>query len=121
MGEKLTKKFISNQQKKLQMEKEKTKAQIETIKKDDPFQDPDRVSDNAAVDTEVREQDYHHIIEAKINDLEKRSKDIDIALTKIVKGKYGYCEKCNQIIPTARLELLPEARYCVADENKLRK
>ncbi len=121
MNAKFSKTFLSKQKTKLEEEKQKSLTQIEVMKKDDPFEDPDRVSDNAAVDTEVREQDYHHIIEAKINDLQKRVKNIDIALKKINKETYGHCEKCNKAIVLPRLELLPEARYCVECETKLRK
>lgn len=108
---------------KIRLEEERVKClkQIESMKKDDPFNDPDRIVDNAAVDTEVREQDYHQIVEAKIRDTERRVKNIDIVLAKISKGSYGYCEKCNREIPLPRLELLPEARYCVECEGKLRK
>ena len=121
MDKSLSKKFIEMQAKKLQEEKIKIIKQIEELKKDDPFNDPDHVSDNAAVDTDVREQDYHAILEAQINQLKKRSKNIDSALQKISKGRYGYCDKCSQAIPTARLQLVPEAQYCVKCESKLRK
>ena len=121
MTAKLSKTFIAKQKQKLEAEKVKALKHIETLKKDDPFEDPDRVVDNAAVDTEVREQDFHLIIEANINDLQKRVKDIELALKKIAKNTYGYCEKCNKAILIARLELLPEARYCIEDETKLRK
>lgn len=102
-------------------EKTKIAKQIEELKKDDPFNDPDHASDNAAVDTDVREQGYHDIVEAQINQLQKRVANIDIAVQKIEKGRYGYCEKCNEPIPHARLELVPEARYCVKCESQLRK
>lgn len=120
MVDKLTKPFIAKQKVTLEKEKEKALKQIETLKKDDPFEDPDRVTDNAAVDTEVREQDYHQIIEAQIRDVQKRIDNIDIALKKIAKNKYGYCEKCNKAILLKRIELLPEARFCVECEGKLR-
>ncbi len=102
-------------------EKEKSLQQIEELKKDDPFTDPDHASDNAAVDTDVREQVGHETIEAQIKDLEKKIEDIDIALRKILKGGYGVCEKCQKIIPQARLKLIPEAAYCIDCEKKLRK
>lgn len=121
MAAKLTKEFTNKQKKRLEEEKEKAHKQIKSLQEDDPFNDPDRVIDNAAIDTEVREQDFHQIIEAKIKDLEKRLKNIDLAFTKIQKGTYGVCEKCNKQIPLPRLELLPEARYCVECESKLRK
>lgn len=91
------------------------------MKKDDPFADPDHASDNAAVDTDVREQTGHDTIEAEIKDLEKRLFDIDNALKKIYKTGYGICEKCKKPIPKARLNLIPEAQYCIDCERKLRK
>jgi len=45
--------------------------------------------------------------------LELRLKNIDLALEKIKKGKYGICEKCRKEIPIARLKVSPEARFCL--------
>jgi len=45
--------------------------------------------------------------------LELRLKNIDLALEKIKKGKYGVCEKCKKEIPTDRLRVSPEARFCL--------
>jgi DnaK suppressor protein len=39
--------------------------------------------------------------------------EIDQALSKIVSGTYGVCERCGQNIPRARLEALPYAALCV--------
>jgi len=60
-------------------------------------------------------------VEAETKDMQKRLKDIDLALKKIVKGTYGICEKTNKPIPLARLELIPEARYVVEYEAKIKK
>lgn len=109
------------QKEKLLKERQKNLVQIEELKRDDPFSDPDHASDNAAVDTDVREQVGHDTIEAQINDLEKRIAQIDVALRKIVKNQYGKCEKCGNPIPQARLRLIPEAAFCIACEKKLRK
>ena len=117
----LSRKFVSSQKKKLLKEKAKSLLQIEEFKKDDPFSDPDHASDNAAVDTDVREQVGHDTIEAQIKDLEKRVAQIDIALKKIAKNQYGKCERCNDAIPQARLRLIPEAAFCISCEKKLRK
>lgn len=121
MAIRLSKTYITEQKVKLEEEKAKILTQIEELRKDDPFSDPDHASDNAAVDTDVREQVGHDTIEAQIKDLQKRLEDIELAFKKIQKGTYGLCEKCGKIIPPARLELIPEARYCVDDEKKLRK
>jgi len=44
--------------------------------------------------------------------LETKLRDINLALIKIKKGKYGICEKCKKIISIARLKIYPEARTC---------
>jgi len=115
----LFKKFAPSLEKKLEDEKKKNLIQIAELKKNDPFSDPDHASDNAAVDTDAREQIGHDTIEAQIKDLQRRTDEIDLALKKIKKGNYGNCEKCYQVIPEARLNLIPEARYCIDCEKKL--
>lgn len=44
--------------------------------------------------------------------LENRLRDINIALEKIKKDKYGKCEKCKKEISNERLQACPEARTC---------
>lgn len=96
-------------------------AQIEELKKNDPFMDPDHANDNAAIDTDTREQIGHQTIEAEVDEMKKRVKDIDLAFTKISKNRYGICERCSKLIPGRRLELIPEARYCIECESQIRK
>lgn len=50
--------------------------------------------------------------------LETRLRDINLALEKIKKGKYGICEKCKKPIDKERLEIYPEARFCLKCEKK---
>ena len=121
MVTKLTKKFIKEQKVSLETELKKVKKQIEELKENDPFTDPDHVTDNAAVDTDVREQVGHETIEAQIKDLKRRVEDITNALNQIAKNRYGFCTRCHQPIPLARLKLIPEAHYCVDCEKKLKK
>jgi len=45
-------------------------------------------------------------------DLEIRLKNINLALEKIKKGKYGICEKCKKPISIKRLKAIPEAKFC---------
>lgn len=47
-----------------------------------------------------------HILELKL-------RNIDLALEKMEKGKYGTCEKCGKEIDENRLKVCPEARYCL--------
>ena len=39
-------------------------------------------------------------------------KEIDAALERIIKGSYGVCESCREPIAVARLQALPETRFC---------
>jgi len=121
MDKKLTKKHWADLEEQLQKEAKKLQSQVEELKSEDPFANPDHASDNAAVDTDVREQVGHETIEAQTKDLQRKLNDIRLAIKKIEKGKYGTCEKCGVNILLARLKILPEARYCVTCETKLRK
>lgn len=117
----ISKAFVANQKKMIEEEEKRILLQIENLKKGDPFADPDHASDNAAVDTDVREQVGHDTVEAEIKDLERRLLDLKNATTRIQKGRYGVCEKCNNAIPQVRMELVPEARYCIDCEKKMRR
>lgn len=119
MAKKLSKSEIAKFKERLEKEKEKILQRIDRLKKDDPFSDPDHASDNAAIDTDVREQVGHETILAQIKDLQSKLKDIEITLEKIAKRRYGFCERCGMPIPLRRLELMPEARYCVDCEKIL--
>jgi len=121
MDKKFSKQFVQEQKNRLEKERRRSLNQIEELKKDDPFADPDHGSDNAAVDTDVREQVGHDTIEAQVNDLQKRVNEIDNALKKINKNQYGYCERCKKAIPQARLKLIPEAAFDIDCEKHLRK
>lgn len=105
---------------KLTQEKNKILGQIVILKQNDPFSDPDHTIDNASVDTDVREQEAHQRIEAEVNSLQNRAADIDKALERVTKGTYGVCRRCNKSIPEKRLELIPEATYCVSCEEDLK-
>lgn len=70
-------------------------------------------SGGGALETEADEvQEYEskldieHILEIKL-------KDIDLALQKIKKERYGICEKCERTISQKRLMASPEVRSCL--------
>ncbi len=46
-------------------------------------------------------------------DAQARMAEIDAALGRVDAGTYGHCEACQEPIPRARLEALPEATLCV--------
>ena len=43
--------------------------------------------------------------------------EITAALTRIVDGTFGTCERCGEVIPEERLIALPRARLCIACER----
>jgi len=47
---------------------------------------------------------------------------IDVAIGRIERGDYGFCESCEEPIDVARLEVLPTARQCTtcAETNERR-
>lgn len=121
MSTKLSKIFLTKQKAVIEEEQKKLLLQIQTLKEEDPFSDPSHASDNAAVDTDVREQVGHDTIEAEIKDATKRLGDLKVAQELMKKGRYGVCERCNKDIPQARLVLVPEAKYCIECKKALSK
>lgn len=49
-----------------------------------------------------------------VADLDKRYRDVELALSKLKKGTYGSCETCGEPIPYKRLAADPAARTCIA-------
>lgn len=47
-------------------------------------------------------------------ELEKQLTDVNIALEKIKKNRYGICEKCKKDIDKRRLVAFPEAARCLS-------
>ncbi|MFH1175505.1 MAG: TraR/DksA C4-type zinc finger protein, partial [bacterium] len=66
----------------------------------------------SAMETEADEvEEYERRLPVE-HSLELKLTDINSALEKIGKNKYGLCEKCGKKIEEARLETIPEARFC---------
>lgn len=57
-------------------------------------------------------EEYENILPVEHN-LEVDLQNINLALKKIRKGKYGICEKCGGKIEIKRLKVYPEARFCL--------
>ena len=119
MATKLTVKLTTELLQKLLNAEARFVKSIEELKDDDPFLNPDHVNDNAAIDTDVREQVGHDTIEAQIAAMEIRLKRIREAIKKIHKKLYGVCENCKKSISLERLRFIPEARYCIKCERQL--
>lgn len=99
------------QQLKEQLEKEAGELEVE-IK--DASKEPDYGSDTEG---EMFEEEADEAEEEGVNlgikeALMERMKDIENALEKIVRGKYGTCEKCGGEISLELLRVDPESRFC---------
>ena len=53
------------------------------------------------------------INEAKLRDARSRLVLLDHALAKIDQPDFGICTSCGDPIPLARLQFMPESRFCV--------
>jgi len=105
-------KFLSKEERRLR----KRKADLG---RQDPFKDSRRLSDNAASDTDAAEQISHERSEALKKEVDRKLIQIRKALTRIKIGKYGICERCEKMIDTDRLMVMPEATLCVeCEKNK---
>src|SRR3989338_11552070 len=93
--------------------KKSREKRISSLKLQDPFSDPDRLNDNAASDTEAKEESSHERMEALEKELKRNLEEINLTLEKIKKGNYGKCQNCGKMIDTDRLAVKPTALYCV--------
>ncbi len=46
--------------------------------------------------------------------IQKQIRQLDSALTRLEKDKYGYCENCEEKISPERLDVMPQATMCVS-------
>jgi DnaK suppressor protein len=96
----------------LRSEIEKLNRRQKELKEVDPFNDPQRLNDNAASDTEAQEQVGHEQVVALKEQVGRRLIQLRKALSRVNLGKYGICEKCKKMIDTDRLMAMPEATLC---------
>ena len=54
-----------------------------------------------------------------VEDQQETIQQIDEALDRIDAGSYGKCEPCGEQIAKARLEALPQAKYCVDCQERI--
>lgn len=99
-------------------EKKKLESRMSKLNDEDPFTNPDRTNDNAASDTDAKEEVDHERIEVLKQDITDNVAAIDAALTRIGDGTYGFCANCKKMIDTDRLAIYPTALYCIDCEQK---
>lgn len=100
-------------QKLLSWKKELLKESRETLEhlKEENWNEPD-VNDRASVETETT-------IELRTRDRYRKLIDkIEIALEKIAKNEYGYCEETGEEIGLKRLEARPVATLCIEAQER---
>ena len=88
------------------------------IEEEDPFNNTDRIIDNASPDTEAAEQFGHARTSAIRQQILRSIIQTKKALTMIKIGKYGICEDCGYVIDTDRLMIYPETTLCAKDAAK---
>lgn len=113
----MNKGLLSELKEKLEKEKIAIKKQLATFADQDPemkgnwdsrFPDFDGNIEEAADEVE----EYTSRLPVEFS-LETRLRDVNLALEKMKKGKYGKCENCSKEIEEKRLKILPAARICM--------
>ncbi len=105
----------------LKAEEKKLKKRKQALEKEDPFNDVDRVNDNAAIDTDAAEEAGHDRITALKQEIDKTLINIRKTLTKIKLGKFGLCDDCKKLINTDRLAIDPTVSQCIKCVKKQKK
>jgi len=100
-------------------EEKRLEKEEKKLVEQDPFLVPERDVGNPEFLEEAGEEIGHTRVEAEKGIVQQLLVDTRIALSKLKIGKYGICEKCGNRIDRARLEALPQARYCVDCEKKI--
>jgi len=118
----MNKKLLKELKEKLEKEKSRAEEGLEKIAKrdeklpgdwDTKFPKFNGEAGGAALEIAADEvEEYSRLLPLEYI-LELRLKNIDLALEKIKKRKYGICEKCSKEIPVERLKACPEARFCL--------
>lgn len=109
---------LNDIQEKLKREKSVIEKQIKELKDQDPFSDPNRLTDNAASDTDANEESAHDRYKAMLDELSVSLGDINSALVRIQEGGYGVCSSCKGEISKSRLDTMPAAQFCISCQKK---
>lgn len=116
--QKLKEHIIRELRTRLESDRIRVSKRIKELGTQDPFNDPDRVNDNAASDTEANEEAGHDRVSALVDALQKEQADTIAALTRMDEGTYGVCRNCERDIPVERLRILPATTLCLDCEQK---
>lgn len=111
--------IIQQLKKSLEKKKSELEKELETFAKKDPkfkgdydTQFPDFGLAQSVDENALEVAAYESALPVEYT-LELKLQDINQALERIKKGKYGFCKKCKKEIDLERLKILPEAKTCV--------
>jgi len=90
---------------------------LKEVQDDDPVKS-DSLAESSEPGTDSYIADAHTKIVVLEGELKKAHTSIKTALSKIGKGTYGKCEKCNKHIEVGRLLAMPTAQYCLSCSKK---
>ncbi len=117
----MNKKLFQQLKQKIEREKEAVKKELQGFAKEDKklkgdwdtrFPRLDGETGGSSLEKAADEvEEYEALLPVEFS-LEKKLQDINLALGKIRKGKYGICEKCKKSISIERLKAFPAARTC---------
>ena len=122
----MDKKLIQELKDKLGKEKDKLEKILGTFAEKDKkvpgdwdtkFPSMGQGSEGVDLEREADEVEKYSTLLPIEHSLEKRLKNVNLALENIKKGKYGICEKCKKPISVQRLKVSPEARTCLKCKN----
>ncbi|KKU88190.1 MAG: Transcriptional regulator, TraR/DksA family [Candidatus Beckwithbacteria bacterium GW2011_GWC2_47_9] len=106
-------KILQPLKKQLQVEEVKLEKRRQDLEAEDPFNDDDRLTNNAAVDTDAAEEFGHDRVAALKLEVDKTLINIRKTLTRIKVGRFGLCENCHEMIDTDRLAIDPTVSLCI--------
>ena len=101
--------------------KKEHKRLHELVIRDDPTMargpETSAVGDRSEMATQAFEVHKRNILLQHTKD---QMAEVERALEKIAKGTYGLCDCCGEVIPAARLEILPQTSFCMGCKAKRR-
>lgn len=103
---------------KIEKQRDMIAAKIKRLRREDPFFTEDRsiIMEPA---TDAAQLFSHEQIAVLEGQLKRDLGEIESALTKMKKGTYGICERCKKPIDPKRLEVKPQAVYCLKCEREI--
>ena len=118
----MDKKLLKELKEKLEKEKSQSEEELKKFaKKDEKLKGDwdtrypkwDGEAGSSSLETMADELEEYESLLPVEHVLELKLRDIDSALEKIKKEKYGICEKCGKEIEIERLKAIPEAKFCL--------